>query len=289
MPADADSTESPTQVANFRLPAFSTVDTAIWFRRAEVQFRIKKVKDSSTQADHVLAALSDGVFPQIAGWLDDHGSNPVRYEDLKSYLLQKFSLTPEQRVKNILLIAQQPLGDQRPSDALTELRSLARLPPAADGTSKSIDILLALWLQRLPERVRACITNFSSYDNDALIAADADKFLDAQNAASKSSITALAASPPDDVVTPDDDLHAAASLPRRQKPVGSPNHRLPQKSPPSTYPTRSSPQNPPFYGPPASNKFCYYHSRFRENAKKCQPPCAWPPARPISSSLMSSI
>ena len=290
MPQDADSTEPTTVVANFRLPAFSTVDTAIWFRRAEVQFRIKKVKDSSTQADHVLAALPDAIFPQIAAWLDAHGTNAVKYEDLKAYLLKKFSLTPEQRVKSILSIAQQPLGDQRPSDALSELRSLARLPPDATGTPKSIDMLLALWLNRLPEKVRACITDFSSFIDDAAIASAADKFLDAQNAASKSSIAALAASPPAvDHSTSDEDIQAAASLPRQQKPVHLQSSKFPPKSSPSTYPAKPSYQSSSSFKPPASNKFCYYHSRFRENAQKCQPPCAWSSKRPISSSTISSI
>ena len=145
--SDSDTpTSSSTIIANFRLPAFSTVDTAIWFRRAEIQFRLKNIRTSSSQADHVLAALPDALFPQIAEWLDSQGSNAIKYEDLKSYLLQKFSLSPEQRAKNILALAHQPLGDQRPSDALSELRSLARLPPDATGTSRSIDVLLALWL-----------------------------------------------------------------------------------------------------------------------------------------------
>ena len=127
--SNPDSTEAPTVVANFRLPAFSTIDSAIWFKRAEVQFCIKKVTSSATQADHVLAALPDALFPQIAQWLDSKGSSTIQYDDLKSFLLKKFSLTPERRAKAIFDLYQQPLVDQRPSDALNHLRALACLPP----------------------------------------------------------------------------------------------------------------------------------------------------------------
>ena len=115
--SNADSSSSPDTapavVANFRLPAFSTVDAVIWFRRAEVQFRLKNVRSSRTQADHVLATLPDALFPQMSQWLDSKGKDPIEYEELKSYLLRKFSLSPEQRVKNIFEIHSQPLGNQR--------------------------------------------------------------------------------------------------------------------------------------------------------------------------------
>ena len=55
---DASTSADITAVlTNFRLPAFSSVDTNIWFKRAEIQFRLKKITSSTVQADHVLAAL----------------------------------------------------------------------------------------------------------------------------------------------------------------------------------------------------------------------------------------
>ena len=57
---------SPAGVLHFKLPTFSTVDTAIWFRRAEVQFRLRRARSSHTQADHVLATIPDTIFPQMS-------------------------------------------------------------------------------------------------------------------------------------------------------------------------------------------------------------------------------
>ena len=159
-------TDIPAVQANFRLPTFSSVDSAIWFKRAEVQFRLKKVSSTTVQADYVLAAFPDSLFPQVAEWLDAKGTDPVTYDDLKAFLLKKFTLSPEQRARNILALINQPLGDQRPSQALAELRALARLPPTATGAAQTIDVLLALWLTRLPEKVRASIIDFTSFSSD---------------------------------------------------------------------------------------------------------------------------
>ena len=229
MPADADSTPadaaaaSPAGAFHFKLPTFSTVDAAIWFRRAEVQFRLKKVTSSRTQADHVLAAIPDTLFPQMSTWLDSKGDDAVEYQDLKAFLLKRFSPSAEKRVQMLLDLSKQALGDQRPSEALTEMRSLCRLPPDAAGTTQTIDVLLALWLLRLPNPVRAAITDFISFNDDAL-AARADSLLDAHNATSHSPVHAATppASPADDVLPqhpPDESIAASSPVQRVPAPT----------------------------------------------------------------------
>ena len=74
---DSSDTEVQPIIANFRLPPFSCADTVIWFRRAEVQFRIKKISSQTSMANHVLAALPDALFPQLAEWLDSFRTHPV--------------------------------------------------------------------------------------------------------------------------------------------------------------------------------------------------------------------
>ena len=110
----------------------------------------------------------------------------------------------------ILDRSNQPLGDQRPSDALTEMRSICRLPLDDAGTSAKIDVLLALWLRRLPTPVRSAITNFASYDDDDL-AKHADSLLDAQTTSNPPSLTVAASTgPPDEDDSPYDTVTAAS-------------------------------------------------------------------------------
>ena len=281
-PADAlhfsNTNSSPAGVLHFKLPTFSTVDAAIWFRRAEVQFRLRRVTSSRTQADHVLAAIPDTIFPQMSTWLDAKGDDAIEYQDLKAFLLQKFSPSAERRVQMILDLANQPLGDQRPSDALTEMRSLCRLPPDAAGVSANIDVLLAIWLQRLPTPVRAAITNFTSYNDDDL-AKRADSLLDAHAASSRPSLAAAASMAPPAEDDPADDppynTIAAASPAQRITASNRRFNRAPAQTP---HPRSQKDVSPPSSSTRKSDfasRLCYYHARFGPAAKKCQQPCAW--------------
>ena len=252
-------------IAGLKLPAFSSTDAAIWFRRAEVQFRLKNVRSSRTQADHVLAALPDVLFPQLSVWLDDKGDDPVEYDDLKAFLLKKFSLSPEMRVQEIFNLAQRPLGDQRPSAALTEMRALARLPPDSTGSSSTIDVLRALWLRRLPDAVRSSITDFTTH-TDQDIANFADKLLDAHHATSK---PPLAAALDDNPAVPD----AIASVSRRP----SPRRRRPP------LPSKKISRRPSSTTRPKdafASGLCFYHAKFGPKAQKCSAPCSWPKNAP---------
>ena len=139
---------------------------------------------STAQADHVLAALPDELFPRISEWLISKGDSAIGYNDLKNFLLQRFTPSATSRVTQLLQLAKQPFGDQRPSDALLEMKALARLPPSADGTVRQLDLLRALWLLRLPESIRAVIPNAEEMDEDTLQQM-ADSLKNAQAAAGR--------------------------------------------------------------------------------------------------------
>ena len=117
--------------------------------------------------------------------------------------------------------SKQCLCDERPSKALTEMRSLCCLPPNAAGNSKKIDIFLALWLRHLSDPVRSAITNFSDF-NDTDLTTHADSLLDAHNATSHLPIhTTTAPDPPDE-----DNL--LSNRPNNAITAASPSHRPPQ-------------------------------------------------------------
>ena len=65
----------------------------------------------------------------MSTWLDEKGDDTIEYQDLKAFLLQKFSPPAERRIQMILDLSNQPLGDQRPSDALTEMNPSAAFHP----------------------------------------------------------------------------------------------------------------------------------------------------------------
>ena len=236
--ADSASPAALPAAFHFKLPTFA----AVWFCRAEVQFKLKKITSSRTLADHVLAAIPDTLFPQMSTWLDSKGDDAIEYQDLKTFLLKKFSPSAEKRVQIILDLSNQPLGDQRPSEALAEMRSLCRLPPDAAGTSTQIDVLLALWLRRLPDPVCSAITDFTSFDDDG-IATRADSLLDAHTAAGLRRLTASTTDEGDSIDDLPDDAIAASS-PGQRAPASHRRFSHPWPKAPRPHPSGSPTPHP---------------------------------------------
>ena len=250
---------SPTAAAQVKLPNFTPIDAQTWFRRAEVQFRLKKENSPTARADYVLAALPEDIFTRIAEWLQSKGDAPVNYTDLKAFLLQRFTPSPAARVAQLLQLAKQPLGDQKPSDALLEMRALARLPPTDDGEPRHLDLLRALWLQRLPDTTRALLPNAEEMDDDRLQLA-ADRLNDAHLATTQH----INAAPPPP--TPPDgqetDTAAITKPPRPQRPPRQ--HQQPHPNP-----HQQTTHKP-------THRWCFYHYKFGAEARNCAPGCRWP-------------
>ena len=272
-----DSSYTVATTKDVHLPPFCPTDAATWFRRAEVQFRLKNISSDSRKADFVLASLPDDVFSSLADYLDSLGSAPASYPDLKAHLLRDFVPTPEERAERLMQLTKQPLGDQRSSAAFREMKSLIRLPPASDGSSKTLDLLRILWLLRLPDAVRSGITHFNDLSEVDLLK-QADALQCATNAASRRPIFAVTDAPtsqPDDVDGDDvTDLLAAASMQSRHHSKRFPAHsqRLQYGD---KYPNNHS-QPPRGAAPKKADNYCFYHSRFGHAARKCRQPCSWP-------------
>ena len=82
MSSAEEQAETTPTAAILSLPRFSTAAVTAWFQRAEVQFRLKKVVQSWTKADHVLASIPEEVFPRLSDWLEEKGDH-LQYEELK--------------------------------------------------------------------------------------------------------------------------------------------------------------------------------------------------------------
>ena len=240
---------SPASVLHFKLLTFSTVDTAIWFRRAEVQFRLRRVRSSHTQADHVLAAIPDTIFPQMSTWLDAKGDDMIEYQDLKAFLLQKFS-PAERRVQMILDLSNQPLGDQRWDP------SVAFHPTTLELLQKST----SFW---------PC-----GYDASPLLSVQPSQSSHPTTTTTWPNAPTVYSTPtlhptlrPSPLLPPRFAQHFNASKRHFNRSVAQTPHPRSQKnasSTPSSFRKSSS-----------TSRSCYYHERFGPTAKKCQHPCIW--------------
>ena len=250
-----------------RLPSFCTNDAPCWFRRAEVQFRIKKITSETLKAAYVLAVLPEDAFTTMAGWLETQ-PDEIPYSELKEYLLKDLTLTAEQKAKKLMAIINQPIGDQKPSQAMREMERLMRLP-TSNGEKKSLDVLLILWLHRLPHEVRRNITAFSEHTREELMK-KADRLTDAAAAsASKALAEHICSSQEDDYKEENsiEEEHTAAatwsgSRLKFRKPI------QPQQIPNSQPPRDTVPRK-------ATQSICFYHRRFGHEARRCLQPCSW--------------
>ena len=233
----APSTSAPiepiTATASLKLPTFSPLDAPTWFKRVEVQFRLHRIRDDR-KADHVLAALPEEVFSQIASLLDT--DEDLDYKTLKENLLDRFTPSAASRAAKIRSLSLQPLGEQKPSAAWTEIRALANLHPP-------VDMLREMWLCRLPPHIRAALPKAAEDPIDVL-ARKADDLMDAHTAANHRAYLAES----------DDEAYADAATARR----------FTRRQAPKMYDEKTPPP------------VCKFHRRFGAAARNCAKGCTWP-------------
>ena len=244
LPTSDASGSTVAATPNLQLTAFTPTDAAPWFQRVEALFRLRNVTASSKKADFVVGALPPDIFAMISRWLATRGSEAILYEELKTEVILQCEPTPEEKSQKILELLRMPLGDQRPSAALRELRTLSSVL-RSDGTSTELDLVRVLWMLRLPQDIRTMITNFADRTDSDLM-----KLADSLRGTSRLSAPTAAAVAHEPESADEDDNFAMAAQQRRP---------------------RSSNQRPV---PDVSRKtLCYYHKRFGRDAKNCRSPC----------------
>ena len=230
------------------LPSFTTSNPAPWFQRVESLFRLKGITSDSRKADYVIGALPSDTFDRIATWLATKATDTILYTELKPTIIRLCEPSPEEKCQRILDLMKTPLGDQRPSDALRELRSLATvLKP--DGTTSTLDLVSLMWVTRLPSELRPHLSNFASRSDEEL-----SRLADSVRGTSKlvqplSTASACQVEAQDE--SQEEDFVQAAQY-RRPPPRSSFRPAVPDA------PRRT---------------LCYFHKRFGRAAINCRPPC----------------
>ena len=256
--ASHTATSSSINAVSVKLPQFSTQETVTWFRRAEIQFRLRKITDPRTKADYVLESGPDSVFVQIAAWLDQQ-QDEVLYDDLRKYLLEEFTLSPSARAQKLLSFPQQSLGDRTAHSIWNEMQSLARLPEKdpTTGNYKQVDLMRELWLQTLPSPVRAALHDSTSLEMSVLVK-KADDLLNAAKAAQSQNLQSGITSAEPGAVYAIERTAAAPGQQTRQQMQDRQNRRR---------------SGTTFRAVILESGICSYHSRFGDKARNYIPGC----------------
>lgn len=237
-----------------KMPQFWEKEADLWFINVEAQFVLADITRDETKYYAVVSALNSEVLSHVS----DIVKNPPKdklYESLKERLIAEFGDSEQKRVKDLLSNA--VLGDDKPSHLLRRMRQLA-------NNAVGDEFLKTLWIQRLPITIQGILS--ISEGNFDQLARMADKMLD---------ITPQHHQVAETNFRPTNDQSAIGQLQAQIAALTEQVSRLASDRQPHRRHfsrNRSSSRGRP-RTPERSQDLCWYHSTFKDKAKKCKPPC----------------
>lgn len=246
-----------------RVPEFWVDQPRLWFFQTEAVISSQKMSDE-IKFNLVITKLTKEVIQQVTDILMNPPTSK-KYEALKERLLTIYEESETRQIQK--LISEMELGDQRPSQLLRRMRDLAR-SKVPDETLK------ILWQGHLPAAVRGIITVTESSDLN-ILAKIADKVMETQGTTPL--VSEVRASPTPSSSTMIDTTaiineikridRRIDGLQRQSRQTVFQSRGRGQNSGRSNSASRSSTRKPDWQ--------CFYHFRYKENARKCVPPCSW--------------
>lgn len=232
-------------------PVFCKEQPDLYFIQMESQFAVAGITVDQTKYHHVISSLEAKYLLHIG----DVIRNPPaegKYDAIKKAMIDEFTDSDQKKVRK--LIKEIELGDLKPSQLLKRMKELA---------NEKIDdsVLKQLWIERLPESIRAVIT---IVDGDtAQMALQADKMLEVQKF---SGISAVQNSNPlqNEIEALRKEI-AALKAGNSRRSDEKPNDNSSNDRGRSRSRGKSKVHFP----------FCRYHYRFGDKAKKCVEPCQY--------------
>ena len=238
-----------------KLPPFWPSDPLVWFAQVDAQFSTRHITSEKTKFDYVVASLAPEYAQEVRDLiLKPPETNP--YTALKSALVDRTAASEQRRLQQ--LFNSEELGDRKPTQLLRRMQQL--LGDKAGTTDASF--LRELFLQRLSPNVRMVLASSDTTDLEKL-AQLADKIVEVATP----SISAATRS-----TSEIDHLRAEiADLKRIVESLHIPSR--PRCSSSRGRTPRSSRATTPV-DDDTSDRLCWYHRRFGDQAQKCQPPCS---------------
>uniref|UniRef100_A0ABD2WDF2 DUF7041 domain-containing protein n=1 Tax=Trichogramma kaykai TaxID=54128 RepID=A0ABD2WDF2_9HYME len=235
-----------------KLPTFWADKPSLWFAQADSQFVLANITTEITKFHYVASQLDS----RAAAEVEDIITNPPAdnpYTTLRSKLIERLSLSEEQRVRNLL--SDEELGDRKPSQFLRHLRSLAGITPVNDN------LLRQLWLRRLPPNIQAILAGQADAQLEKITEL-ADKV--AEVCPTPIAVNAVSTPPSNDLL-----LSEISNLSRKISEISrfSRNRSSSRRRSSRHFSRSRSPS------PRQGNNLCWYHAKFQNRAKKCIPPC----------------
>lgn len=245
-PAIDRSTKPSVDRTNVKVPPFWPEKPSLWFAQLEGQFVLNGIKNDATKYYYVSANLDNRYAMEVEDILLNPPSEG-KYESLKAELIKRLSTSQEQKIKRLL--EHEEIGDRTPSQFLRHLRTLA-------GSVVPDDFLKTLWASRLPSNMQAILATQTGTDLNA-IATLADKIHET--------------TPSMQVASTSGDAHSSVMV------LTDRIDALTRQVAELTRGRQSNRRSNSRHRPRSASRpnICWYHRRFKENARKCNEPCTF--------------
>lgn len=257
---------------SMRIPPFWRDKPRLWFISFEAAIADLN-KGQAQLAQMVIAKLEKQDIEQIADILHNPPTTN-QYTTLKNRLVSAYEESDNRQLQKLL--SEVELGDQKPTQLLRRMRSLA-LDKVPDST------LRMMWTNHLPPHVRSVLAVSDSFSTKTALdelALLADKMMETS---SSTQISAVASTSAQAHSTSDAQflveeirklsfevaaLKASAQNNQQQyQPYRRPFNRQSRSTSRNDSRDRSRSETP--------SPYCYYHRRFGKDARRCTTPCTF--------------
>ncbi|GFW60479.1 transposon Tf2-8 polyprotein [Trichonephila clavipes] len=247
-----------------RLPPFWKSNVRLWIAQCDHAFTFSGISSDDTKYSALVANLDAETLSYVSDIVLSP-PNSDKYHTLSQRLITQFSDSETQKIKKLLTDLQ--LGDEKPSHLLRKMKELS------NGQLQD-DFLQSLWLQRMPPHIQT-VLSASSEPLDKL-ATIADKV--SEVVGSSSTICAAKTVPPPSQSSSCSAQPTMDSLARQLQELSLQVAELTRERNSSRHQRYSSDRRRSHSRSRSVNRgsgICYYHLRYKEQARKCVSPCAF--------------
>ncbi|GFQ66359.1 uncharacterized protein TNCT_152951, partial [Trichonephila clavata] len=241
-----------------QITTFWKHNPALWFVRLEAQFELAKILNDTTEFNYVLSAVESDILNSVSGLVLKPLENG-KYDALKKRLIEVHSESEDSKIR--ILLQGLELGDQRPSQLLTRIRSLA-------GDNVGEPLLKSLWLGRLPYGTPTILAALKEILDQ--LATVADKINDLTFSHGINSVAATSknktAQSEQQIAQLTQQVSELTSFVKRSRsPARNSNHFRNHSNSRNRFKRFQEP----------TNGYCFYRTNFGNKAKKCATPCSF--------------
>lgn len=152
----AANTAVQTKFVKFHLPDFNRADPETWFVAVEIIFKANKVDSDDEKFSYILQHIDSTELSNLRDILVSTAAD--KYVRTKERLIQVHGKSRTEQLTQLLQGASIPTNC-KPSVTLQSIKNLAG---AAADSEDMKDIILSMWLQRLPTRTREILAPSSN-------------------------------------------------------------------------------------------------------------------------------